>query len=110
MNARRGSITITTALTMSGLIVVSALIAHMCTQRILAHRAAAAADLSALAAASLRQYYPLDQACRQAAEIAQANGVHQQHCQAAGSGVLITVMVGGHTSQARAEPMQDPTD
>ena len=74
------------ALTISGLLLASAVLAS--------HRARAAADLGALAAASvLLRGGPVTTACESAAHIASLNHGHVQECIASGTEVRLWVAV-----------------
>jgi secretion/DNA translocation related TadE-like protein len=91
-------------LTVSGLMLASAVLAS--------HRARAAADLSALAAAgALMRGEPAATACQRAALVAAANDGQMQGCTAVGAEVRISVAVpasmrglGFATARSRAGP------
>jgi secretion/DNA translocation related TadE-like protein len=91
-------------LTVSGLLLASAVLAS--------HRARAAADLAALAAAGvLIRGEPSGAACQSAAQVAVANHGRMQRCVAAGTEVRISVAVpagvkglGVATARSRAGP------
>ena len=91
-------------LTISGLLLASAVLAS--------HRARAAADLAALAAAGvLMRGEPALAACQSAAQVAEANHGRVQRCIASGTEVRLSVAVpagvkgvGVATARARAGP------
>ena len=92
------------AFTVSGLLLASAVLAS--------HRARAAADLAALAAAGvLLQGDPAGMACRSAAQVAATNHGRLQRCIVSGSEVRLSVVVsagvrgvGIATARSRAGP------
>jgi secretion/DNA translocation related TadE-like protein len=97
-------IAVVLTLTVSGLLLSSAVLAS--------HRARAAADLAALAAAgALLQGEPSHAACQAAARVATANDGRMQRCVALGQEVRISVAVpagvrglGVATARSRAGP------
>lgn len=99
-----GVIAVVLTLTASGLLLASAVLAS--------HRARAAADLAALAAAGvLIRGEPAAVACEFAARVASANYGTVQHCLASGTEVQLTVTVtsgieglGVATARSRAGP------
>lgn len=77
------------------------------------HRASAAADLTALSAATVMQHKGLEEACGTAEEIAEANGARLDSCElvrgddtdygpSGGVGIGVTVVVAGTTASAAA--------
>jgi secretion/DNA translocation related TadE-like protein len=99
-----GVIAVVLMLTISGLVLASAVLAS--------HRARAAADLAALAAAGvLMRGEPANAACESAAQVAAANHGRVQLCLASGTEVRLSVAVpaavkglGVATARARAGP------
>ena len=88
------------AVTIGGCYLASAVIAR--------HRAQAAADLAALAAAA-RLPDGGDAACGQATLIADAMGVGMADCVADGLDVVVTITAGPARAAARAGPAESPT-
>lgn len=88
------------AVTIGGCYLASAVIAR--------HRAQAAADLAALAAAA-RLPDGGDAACGQATLIADAMGVGMADCVADGLDVVVTITAGSARAAARAGPAESPT-
>jgi secretion/DNA translocation related TadE-like protein len=99
-----GVMLVVLTLTVSGLLLASAVLAS--------HRARAAADLAALAAAGvLMQGEPAHLACQYAGQVAYANHARMQQCVAVGTEVRIRIAVpagvrglGVATARSRAGP------
>lgn len=103
-----GVIAVVLTLTVSGLLLASTVLAS--------HRARAAADLAALAAAGvLMRGEPASFACESAAQVAAANHGRVQQCIASGTEVRLSVAVpaglrglGMATARSRAGPGPSP--
>lgn len=103
LGPRDGAVTVWAALVIAALLVVLCGVAYVGAAVLARHRAQAAADLAALAAAAaLRAGEP---SCDEAARIAQANGADMASCTDAGGGdvlVAVAVDVLGSAAEARA--------
>lgn len=109
--SREGAMTVWAALVIAALLAVLCGIAYVGVAVLARHRAQAAADLSALAAAAARRAG--EPFCDEAARIAQANAADVASCIDAGAGdvlVDVTVEVLGSeaVARARAGPLVSP--
>ncbi len=99
------------ATAMVALLAISALVIQLGAAMIARHRASAAADLAALAAAQAVLSGPAV-ACRRAGELAEAGAARLDGCQVFGMDVLVTVSVNaglvGSRAVARARAGPDP--
>lgn len=116
MRDDEGSATVVGAAMILGIVALCLLIVHGVTGLIQEHRALAAADLTALSAATVLQRAGIDEACSVAGTVAKDNGADLRACTVVDGaetpygtsglqGVRVEVSVSGSSAPAMAGPM-----
>lgn len=111
-----GSVTVVGALVILALVALSLVVVLGVSWLVQAHKARAAADLTALSAASVLQYAGHDQACSTAVEVAERNSAELLSCALIDGGqtpygtpgeqgVSVEVTVSGRSASAAAGPV-----
>ncbi|MGP9758553.1 Rv3654c family TadE-like protein [Corynebacterium sp. AOP12-C2-36] len=111
-----GSATVVGAALILGVVALSLLIVHGVTGLVQGHRASAAADLTALSAATVLQRAGIDEACSVARTVARGNGAEVRACTvvdgaatpygtAGLQGVRVEVAVSRSVAQASGGPV-----